>query len=258
MPVMYTKTRLIISAGLKLISLVIVVACASKSTMTATVEASPTITLSITLPTSLPPTLLPLTPSPISFTPTTSAQTGPMYSFENFANGWTCQAYYSTMACIQASNSTDEIKDGQFSLEVQMNLIGDNEQNNRGEVWVDMRNYPPSTAQGPFSSLNLSNHTITMWVYAPTGAIGDTNRPNGLQIFVKDIHYNGSYSAWENVVENEWVQLSFTVNNSVVENGYMEQGFDPTQIVAVGLKMGAGKGSIAGYQGSIYVDTIDW
>lgn len=256
MPITCAKSRLIFSAGLQLITLALVVACTSKSTVTATVEASPTIC--ITLPTSLPPTLPPITPSPIMFTPTMPAQTGPMYSFENFANGWACQTFYSTMACIQASNSTDAVKDGQFSLEMQMNLIGDNEQNNRGEAWVDMRNYPPSAVEGPFSSLDLSNSTITMWVYAPTGAIGDINRPNGLQIFVKDVHYNGSYSIWENIVENEWVQLSFTVSSSAVENGYMEQGFDPTQIVAVGLKMGAGKGSIAGYQGSIYVDTVDW
>jgi len=48
------------------------------------------------------------------------------------------------------------------------------------------------------------------------------------------------------------------VSNSVAENGYMEQGFDPRQIIAVGIKIGAGGGSTAVYQGPIYVDAVDW
>lgn len=159
---------------------------------------------------------------------------------------------------MEVSTSTVEVKDGQYSLEMLMNLVGDNEQNDRGEAWVDMRNYPPLAVQVPFSPLDLNNRTITMWVYAPMGAIGDINRPNGFQIFVKDVHWNGSYGTWTNVVENEWVQLSFTVGSSEAANGYMEQGFDPSQIIAVGLKMAAGGDSTAVYQGPIYVDTVDW
>jgi hypothetical protein len=121
-----------------------------------------------------------------------------------------------------------------------------------------MRNYPPPAAQNQFVPLDLSNQTITMWVYAPTGAIGDATKPNGLQIFVKDRLWNGSYSTWTNVVENEWVQLSFTVSNAVAENGYMEQGFDPRQIIAVGVKMAAGAGSTVPYKGPIYLDAVDW
>jgi hypothetical protein len=38
----------------------------------------------------------------------------------------------------------------------------------------------------------------------------------------------------------------------------MEPGFDPSQIIAVGLKLGAGGGSTAVYQGPIYVDAVNW
>ena len=252
------KTRLVFFIGLSLVLLTNPVACASQSTVTPTVEVPTALSPTVIPPSVTASTPTPSTPSPIVLLPETSVQTGPMYSFENFANGWTPEAYYSTMACIQVSNSTEIVKDGQYSLKLQMNLIGNNEQNNRGEAWVDMRNYPPSAAKNPFVSLDLNNRTITMWVYAPAGAIGDSSKPNGLQIFVKDVHWNGSYSTWTNVVENEWVQLSFTVSTSVVENGYMEQGFDPSQIIAVGLKMGAGGESTVAYQGPIYVDSVDW
>jgi hypothetical protein len=252
------KTRLIFSVGLSLVLLTIPVACASEPTVTPTVEVTTPLSPTVMSSSVIVSTSIPSTPSPRFLVPDPSLQTGPMYSFENFANGWIPQAYYSTMACTQVSNATEIVKDGQYSLKLQMHLIGNNEQNNRGEAWVDMRNYAPSTAQNPFVSLDLNNRTITMWVYAPTGAIGDNNKPNGLQIFVKDIHWHGSYSTWTNVVENEWVQLSFTVSTAAIENGYIEPGFDPSQIIAVGLKAGAGGGSTAVYQGPIYIDAVDW
>ena len=247
------RARLVFSAGLPRIVLTILVVCTSGPAVIPTVD----------IPTRLLPaiifsTLTSSSPSPIVLSPATSVETEVLYSFENNSSGWTAQTYYSTIACIQVSNSAETAKDGLFSLKLDMNLIGNDVRNSRGEAWVDMRYYPPPAVQIPFMPLDLNSRTITMWVYAPTGAIGDSNKPNGLQIFVKDIHWNGSYSTWINVVENEWVQLSFTVSNALIESGYMEPGFDPTQIIAVGIKMGAGGGSTAVYQGPIYIDAVDW
>ncbi|MBV6399875.1 MAG: hypothetical protein CNIPEHKO_00152 [Anaerolineales bacterium] len=257
----YAKARLAFSAGLFLAALTIPIACASELTVTPTFV--PTATFPTLTPQPLVTTLVFLGPTPsatssIGLLPATFTQARPMYSFENFSNGWAPQAYYSTIACIQVSNSSDIVKDGQYSLEVQMNLIGNDEQSNRGEVWVDMRNYPPFPTQQLFVPLDLKGHTITMWVFAPTGAIGDSTQPNGFQIFVKDIHWNGSYSSWTNIVENEWIELSFAVTDSTAESGFMEEGFDPRQIIAVGLKMGAGGSSTAIYQGPIFIDAVDW
>ena len=242
------KTRLVFPVRLSLIVLIILIACTSQS------AAAPTRLLL----TGLFSTLTSPSPSPIVLLPATSLQTETMYSFENTYSGWIPQTFFDTMACVKVSHSTERAKDGQFSLKLDIVLTGNHEQNSRGEAWVDMRYFPPPALQMPFTPLDLNNRTITMWVYAPSGAIGETNRPNGLQIFVKDVHWNGSYSTWTNVVENEWVQLSFTVSNAAVEGGYIEPGFDPSQIIAVGVKMAAGGGSAAVYQGPIYVDAVSW
>jgi hypothetical protein len=246
-------TRLVFSVRLSRIVLIILVACTSASAVTPPVE-KPTPLLLSAIFSPLASLLL----SPGILLPVKSAQTETMYSFEDIYSGWTPQTYYDTMACVKVSHSTDEAKDGQFSLKLDMDLVGNDGKNSRGEAWVDMRYFPPSALEMPFKSLDLNNRTITMWVYAPTGTTGDINRPNGLQIFVKDIHWNGSYSTWTNVVEDEWVQLTFTVSNTGVENGYIEPGFDPSQIIAVGVKMAAGGRSTAVYPGPIYVDAVSW
>jgi hypothetical protein len=38
----------------------------------------------------------------------------------------------------------------------------------------------------------------------------------------------------------------------------MEPGFDPNQIISVGVKMGVGGGSTATYKGPIFIDGVDW
>lgn len=238
-------TRFIFSTGLTLFLLTILVSCTSELVVTA----SPTFT----------PVLPTITPIPPSTTrPPTQAPANAKYSFEEELNGWVCQTFTNAMACIQVSQSSEKIKDGQFSLKLDMDLIGSDEHKSQGEAWVDMRNFAPLNEALPFTSIDLANRTITMWVYAPTGAIGDNSKPNGFQIFVKDINWKSSYGSWINVVENQWIQLSFPVTASVAESGYVDPGFDPSQIIAVGIKIGAGGGSKVTYQGPIYIDAVNW
>ena len=247
MSIICAKTRLVFSVRFSLIVLIILITCTSQA------AAAPARLLltgrfsTLTFPS-----------SPIVLLPATSVQIETMYNFENNYSGWIPQTFFDTMACVKVSHSAERAKDGQFSLKLDIGLIGNQEQNSRGEAWVDMRYFPPPALQMPFTPLDLNDRTLSMWVYAPTGAIGEIDRPNGLQIFVKDVHWNGSYSTWTNVVENEWVQLSFTVSNAAIEDGYIEPGFDPSQIIAVGIKMAAGGGSTAVYQGPIYIDALNW
>lgn len=253
MSTIYTKTRPVFFAALPRIVLTVLVACMSESAVIPVVRISTRNKAIGIFPTHASPLS-----SQIVLLQTTTAETETMYSFENSYSGWIPQTHYSTMGCVRVSNSTQTAKDGQYSLEVDMDLNGNDERKSRGEAWVDMRYYPPPAVENPFIPLDLNGRTITMWVYAPTGTIGELNKPNGLQIFVKDIHWNGSYSTWTNIVEKEWVQLSFTVSTTPAKDGYLEPGFDPGQIIAVGVKMAAGGGSTAVYQGPIYIDAVDW
>jgi hypothetical protein len=82
--------------------------------------------------------------------------------------------------------------------------------------------------------------------------------PNGFQVFVKDSEYRGEYGTWHNITEEEWFPVTLTVSATKPRGGWIARDFDPTQIIMIGLKMGAGDGSIAQYQGPIYIDAIDW
>jgi hypothetical protein len=243
-----TRNRFVILTKLALPLVIILAACTPETvipTITASTSLPPTFTLLSPSPT-LPPTLTPLPPVKSK------------YSFENALNGWIPQTFPNAMACIKASQSDEKAKDGQYSLKLDMDLIGGDEHKNQGEAWVDMRNFPPLNATSQFQPIDLTNYTITMWVYAPSGSIGNNSKPNGFQVFVKDINYKSNYSSWTNVMENQWVELSLTVSASAEENGYVNQGFDPSQIIIIGIKMGSGGGSTSAFQGSVYIDKVDW
>jgi hypothetical protein len=240
--------RFIVSIWLTLFSMFIV-ACNTEAIV------SPTLVPTSTL---LPATQTPPPPSPTLSPSLTPVQVNSKYGFENELTGWIPQTYENAMACFQVSQSDEKAKDGLFSLKLDMDLIGGNESKSQGEAWVDMRNFPPIDEALPLKSIDFTNRTITMWVYAPAGSVGDNSKPNGLQIFVKDVNFKSNYGAWTNIVENQWIQLSFAVTASAVENGYVDKGFDPSQIIVIGIKMGSGGGSTAIYNGPIYIDAVNW
>ena len=178
-----------------------------------------------------------------------------VYSFEDGSMGWVAQDYEDSRACVQVEWSNEAAEDGQYSLKLFMELIGGDTQYSKGEAWVNLLDNPPA---GKTIPADLTNRTISMWVYAPQESKGDRKKSNGFQIFVKDENWNSEYGTWSNVVEGQWVKITLTVSASKPEDGYMDQGFDPSRIIAVGIKMGAGGGSTAKFIGVIYVDAVDW
>lgn len=189
------------------------------------------------------------------------------YSFEDGDMGWFAQDYTTSQACSEVRVS-DIAYDGQSSLEMVLNLRGGDEHFGQGEALVSTEFYPPEGVTVP---IDLEGHTITIWVYAPEnassgdnilGPAGDPDNPNGFQIFVKDTAFRNEYGVWKNVVEGEWNRVTLSVSAQVPEDGlsrgYMDTGFDPTQIIVIGLKIGTGRGSTAWYEGSIYIDGVGW
>ncbi len=172
-----------------------------------------------------------------------------VYSFEDGSMGWKAQDYEDSRACVQVLWSEEAAYDGRHSLKLVMDLIGGDAHKSKGEAWVDMSKKPP---------IDLANRTITAWVYAPPGSSGETDHPNGFQLFVKDEKWRSEYGPWNNVIEGQWVQISLVVSTSPPKDGYMSTGFDPSRIIAVGVKMGAGGGSTAKFNGAVYIDAVDW
>ncbi len=210
-----------------------------------------------------------------------AATTTSKFDFETDEMGWYAQDWVDSMACTQVRQSNLYAKDGQYSLECVMELVGGDPNNNltKGEALVDLQYQVerqlvlPHNVPGESIPLNLDGHTITIWVYAPEGSRGVRNSPNGFQVFVKDSQFKSEYGIWHNimpaseyngqpnaVIEGQWspVTLMVASETTAPRGVWLERGFDPTHIIVIGLKMGAGNSSTYQYQGSIYIDAVDW
>lgn len=206
----------------------------------------------------VPPPVTPtprLAPSPEPAASVPKPSLPSMFDFEGGVSGWKIGDQGEAGAFAQLSQSQEQALDGEFSLRVEMKLDGGEAQKSSGEVWVDLRQQAPAGLKAP---LDLSERTVTAWVYAPPNSAGDTDRPNGFQVFVKDKKWKAAYGKWENVQEGRWNKISLVVGASRPEGGHLDSEFDATQIIGVGVKMGTGGGSKAKYSGAIHVDAVSW
>jgi hypothetical protein len=136
-----------------------------------------------------------------------------------------------------------------------VNLLGGNKNKSSGEVWVNWQDDPPTGERIP---ADMTDRTITVWAYAPKGSLGDKNKPNGFQVVVKDENWKSQYGTWRNIREDEWFEISLTVNKSKPREGMVDEGFNPKRIIAMGVKIGAGRGSTSTFEGNVHIDTVRW
>jgi uncharacterized repeat protein (TIGR02543 family) len=168
------------------------------------------------------------------------------YSFETGVQGWVAQTYVDSQAITTVAQDTTKAKYGSASLRCTVNLQGGHANYSKGETYVDLQ-----TAQ------NLSNATVTLWVWIPSQAVASP--PNGIQVFFKDSNWNSKYSSWKNIgydiPTDEWVQI--TINTATEQWGY-DGGANLSQIRLVGVKIGTGDQSTATFSGYIWIDSVNW
>jgi hypothetical protein len=109
---------------------------------------------------------------------------------------------------------------------------------------------------------NLTSVAITCRVYAPPGSAGARNSPNGFQVFIEDENFKSEYGTWENITperEGTWFPVILTPGTQRPPDGWIDEGFDPTRIILLGVKIGAGGQSTdqIRYAGPVYVDACD-
>lgn len=197
-------------------------------------------------------------------TPEPSLSDTSRYGFERGPEGWVAQTFEDSQGCTHAAPSARRARFGGYSLEMQMDLVGGDPGKSSGEAWVNWKNTPPENIKVP---ADLTDHVITAWVYAPRNAQGGANILNGFQLFVKAVQGDESgkqrwrsiYGGWHNVVvEDQWFKISMKVDPTDPANEKVDPGFDPSQIIAIGVKMGIGKGSTAVFKESVFLDAVDW
>jgi hypothetical protein len=173
------------------------------------------------------------------------------YDFEQGGQDW--QVYG---ACLQATPSNDQAKQGKSALKLSMSLSPTHPRRKAGEAFVQIRQ---SSAAGALpATVNLAGRGLSAWVYAPDEAAGERRKPNGFQLLVKDAAWRTAYGPWQNVTPNRWLRLELEFKGSDAGTAFVAAGFDPSQVLAVGVKFSLGDDANAGYEGPVYLDAIDW
>ncbi len=171
------------------------------------------------------------------------------YSFETGVQGWVIQTYTDSQAITNVVQDTTKAKYGSASLKCTVNLIGGHANYSKGETYIDMQ-----------TATNMSNVTVSVWVWVPQEAVGDPTAPNGIQIFFKDSSWKSKYSSWYSigggvVVPGQWSHI--TVNTATEQWGW-DDGCNMSQVRLVGVKIGTGTGSTATFSGYIWIDSVNW
>jgi len=180
------------------------------------------------------------------------------------STSWKPQTYFDSQAIPSANVTTNKAHSGRGALELIVDSLNWFDPHRKsGETFVDMRYHPPQCDLPNCVAIpvNLCGVTISAWVYCDSGSSGNPTRPNGLQIFVKDKEWKSFYGTWHNielVQEGKWRQVTITPSMTAPPGGYMEPGFDCSNIIAIGLKIGAGGGSTTTFSGKCWLDDIAW
>ncbi|MBI2301224.1 MAG: hypothetical protein HYU66_20135 [Armatimonadetes bacterium] len=126
-------------------------------------------------------------------------------------------------------------------------LTGGDAHRTNGEATLDLSYVDGLGGRVP---LDLHGTGLTVKVLVPAGLVGENSRPNGLQVFLKDAAWASLYSAWINVSGAGTYELRLELPAS------RQGGFDPSAVRVVGVKVGIGTGSRAGFQGSVAVTDV--
>jgi hypothetical protein len=167
-----------------------------------------------------------------------------LYDFETGVEGWTFQDYTDSQAISAVAQSNVKAKSGSYSLMGTAHLVPGDANYSKGEMLVNR------TAA---NALNLNGLQASVSVYGPTGAAGtNPSSPNGWQMFFKDVTWKSWYGPWTNMAVNAWQTLAVTPG--VTTPAFVDSGFDTTQIMAMGVKLGTGGSSTGTYDGAVYLD----
>lgn len=165
--------------------------------------------------------------------------------------GWTYQTFVDSQGFTDTRFSKPEAHSGAGSLSLTADLIGQHPNKAKGEVYIDLRNHTPPGVSVP---VNLTDATVSCWLFLPRGSSGDPNAPNGVQFFFKSDGFFSLYTRYQNIrsdQEEGWVQ--FTADASGPPD-YVDPQYDQTKVIAVGLKISINASSGATLAGTIFLD----
>jgi hypothetical protein len=161
--------------------------------------------------------------------------------------GWMAESRGDSRAVVAVEHRAAPAEGGASALRLDVDLAGGDPVRSKGEAWVELAH-----------PLDLRDRHLVATLYAPPEARGDPSAPNGFQIFVKDGAHRALYGSYARVRPGQWMAVELTVSDSAPAGGWMKDGFDPSRIAVVGVKIATGGGSAARYRGPVFLDALDW
>ncbi|MFH1593184.1 MAG: peptidoglycan-binding protein [Candidatus Omnitrophota bacterium] len=176
--------------------------------------------------------------------PVSAAVSGDVMNVTVDQSYWTAQTYYSDQAIYETRGE----------LELPFKLKGGSKTQSKGEAFIDLRYADlEGLGRGPH---DMSGIEIKIVVKVPAGLVSSPF--NGLQIFAKSgDKWQSQYSKWRNIDTAGEIELTFTPTRPDQDpQGWSDPGFDPTDVVAIGLKLGSGGGSTLAHEGVLKVKSV--
>ncbi len=171
------------------------------------------------------------------------------YTFEPNKEGWEALSYPELTGIVSVAQSTNAALEGTHSLKMDVNIAGATNRQ-KGVAKVDMVWFPPPSVRAPF---NLAGSNLHAYVYCPPGSEStNPSAPNEIKLYVKSgTNYLAEFGAPSLIRNGMWVKLSLTPGTNAPDGGYMQAGFNPTNIVEMGVSIEMGN-----YCGPLYLDNV--
>lgn len=171
--------------------------------------------------------------------------------------GWYAQDYPGNHAIQNISRSGKISKHGDYSLTGHIRLIGGDSDYDQGEIYVNMLQSPPRKYKPP---INLKDLQVSASIFIPKDVVmGD--EVGGIQVFLKDEQWNsqyGPYISLDNKIEY-WFDLTILPGRNYDNvSGFIDAEFDPTRIIALGIRIDGCGIKECIYEGNIFFDSFRW
>ncbi len=190
----------------------------------------------------------------VSFTPIPlTIETNDLrYGFEPNKEGWEPLVYEGMTGIVSVAQSTNVAGEGTHSLRMNVKVNNTSTNRSKGVARVDMLWFPPPSVRAPF---DLDGKTIRAFLYCPEGSESTKPAlPNEAKIYVKSgTNYLAENGAASIIRNGTWIRLSLTPSTNEPPGGYMKEGFDPKEIVELGVEINMGT-----YTGALYLDAVNF
>lgn len=191
-----------------------------------------------------------------------------VYDFERTREGWVVESHRAVGGEGTPVLERTELKAncGKYSLKLKLDMDRRGRKPSQAEIRVDLLTHAPGNQKGP---LNLENRTVTAYVFFPKEFEGESNSPNGIQLFAKSTHkdkngkehWKSLYGRWHNATGSggDWYRVRIDISANPGDGIYIEKGFNPRKVRYIGVKFALGTNAVnAHFTGDVFIDCIHW